>query len=313
MQIDDIFDSFRKRITEIQLFRKVVNETTKNELERFLELAHADAETPLPGGLSHFMSNQSMSYYDPETGILRPYGFAKSRVEDRLHQVIKQKNRQYGWLLVEAYEEFEEFLKHTYAWLGMHDWRAWRLREFGNVSFAELSQQPISWYRKAVEREYSQQPKLILSRLRNLYPRLEKLEENNKINRNLRVSVELIGNLRHKIVHARGTIADKDGFVQQVLEGCGRWNNGQPKPSNRAMVETYLSADPDDCFITLIEVEAPLPSGAPPEARRVLNAQFDICGSLISDLMADADLVHGSLSPPPASTAPQPAKPNSDP
>ena len=302
MQIDDILNSFCERITEIELFRKIVNETAKKEIGRFLELARADAENPLQDGLSHFMSNQSMSFYDPETGLLTPYGFAESRVEDRLHQIIRQKNRQYGWLLVEAYEEFEEFLKLMYAWLGMHDWHAWRLREFGNVRFAELSQKPFSWYVKAAQREYSQKPKLILSRLRDLYPRLERIEEDNKLNRNLRVSVELVGNLRHKIVHSRGTIASKDGFVQHVLEECGRWNNGRPNSRNRAIVENCLSSGSHDCIITLIEVDAQLPSGVPLEARNILNLQFDICGSLISDLMVVAVLVRRSLSPRPAST-----------
>lgn len=82
-----------------------MNETTQNELARFGELARADADHPLEEGLSRFMSAQSMSFRDPETGILTPYGFDESCVEDRLRQFIRQKNRQYGWLLVEAYQQ----------------------------------------------------------------------------------------------------------------------------------------------------------------------------------------------------------------
>lgn len=303
MQIDEIFDTFRERVVKMELFRKVVNETTQKELARFGGLVRADADHP-DDGFSHFTSSQSMAFYDPETGILTPYGFTESRAEDRVHQLVRQKNRQYGWLLVEAYEEFEDFLERTYAWLGEHDWRAWRLGEFGNVRFAELSHHPFSWYLEAVNRKFAQQPKAILDRLRDLYPHLERTEERNKLSRNLRVSVELTANLRHKIVHTRGTISDKTAFVEQVLTECGRWNNGQPKAEHRALVETYLSANPDDCFISLLEIKAPLPSVAPSEVHHFLNPQFDICGSLISDLMADAVLVHRSVGAQSAATTP---------
>ena len=68
-------------------------------------------------------------------------------------------------------------------------------------------------------------------------------------------------------------------------------------------MEAYLSPDADDCFVTLIEVDAPLPRGAPPEARRFLSPHFDIAGSLISDLIAEAVLIHRYVSSHPVATA----------
>ena len=265
MQIGEIFDTFRERVAEVELFRKVVKETTQKEIARFGELAHADAENPLQEGLSHFMSSQSMSFCDPETGILRPYGFDESRVEDRLHQLVRQQNRQYGWLLVEAYEEFEDFLERTYAWLGKHDWRAWRLGEFGNIRHPELQTKPFDWYLDAVRGKFAQDPKAILNRLRDLDPRFASTEARNKCRRNLRVSIELIANLRHKIVHARARISDRNSFIERVLKQSGAWCDGRPKAEDRELVETYLSPDPNDCFVRLLEVPAPLPDGAPPQ------------------------------------------------
>lgn len=254
MQIGEIFDTFRDRLAEVELFRRVANETTKKELVRFGELARADGDNPLKEGLSHFMSNQSMSFSDPETGFLVPYGFHQSRVEDRLHQLIRQKNRQYGWLLVEAYEEFEDFLERTYAWLGKHNWTAWRLGEFGNIRHPELQSKPFDWYLDAVKGNFARDPKAILHRLRDLDPRFASIEARNKGRRNLRVSIELIANLRHKIVHARGKVSDRNGFIERVLKKSGAWCSGQPKPEDRELVETYLSPDVDDCFIKLVEV-----------------------------------------------------------
>lgn len=291
MELDEIFNTFRERVVELELFRTVVKETTQQELTRYAELASAEADHARDD-LLHYMSSESMGFHDPESGVYTRYGATKSRTEDRIQQIVKQKNRQYGWLLVEAYEEFEDFLERTYAWLGRHDWRAWRLAEFGNILHAELSCQPFSWYLEAVKRKFAQDPKAILARLRSIYPGLAASEARAKpMDRNLRLHVELIANLRHKIVHARGVISDRNGFVEQVLTKCGLWNNGRPKVEHRAAVEAYLSPNADDCFVTLIEVDAPLPPGAPPEARRMLNPHFDICGWLISDLIADAVLI----------------------
>ena len=298
MQIGEIFDTFRDRVSEVELLRKVVKESSQTEFARIGELARADADNPLQEGLSHFMSSQSMWFCDPETGTLRQYGFDESRVENRLHQLIRQQNRQYGWLLVEAYEEFEDFLERTYAWLGKHDWRAWWLGEFGNTKYHELQTKPFDWYLDAVRRNYARNPKAILNRLRDLHPLFASTEARNKSRRNLRVSIELIANIRHKIVHARARISDRSGFIERVLKNAGAWCDGRPKAEDRELVETYLSADPDDCFVRLLEVPAPCPDGAPPQARRLIQPHFDICGSLISDLIADAVLVHRSVSPP---------------
>lgn len=263
MQIGESFDTFRDRLGEVELFRKVANETTQKELARFADLARADADNPLKDGLSHFTSSQAMSFVDPETGFLTAYDHRESLVEDRLHQLIRQKNRQYGWLLVEAYEEFEDYLERTYAWLGKHDWTAWRLGEFGNVRHPELQSKPFDWYLDAVKRKFAGDPKAILNRLRNLDPRFASIEVRNKRRRNLRVSIELIASLRHRIVHTRGRISDRNGFIECVLKKAGAWGDGQPKPEDRQLVETYLSSDVDDCFIRLVEVPARYPTEHP--------------------------------------------------
>ena len=210
MELCEIFNTFRERVVELELFRTVVKETTRQELTRYAELARAEADHARDD-LLHYRSSESMGFYDPESGVYTRYGATESRAEDRIQQIVKQKNRQYGWLLVEAYEEFEDFLERTYAWLGKHDWRAWRLAEFGNILHAELSCQPFSWYLEAVKRKFAQDPKAILARLRSIYPGLAASEACAKpMDRNLRLHVELIANLRHKIVHARGTISDRE-------------------------------------------------------------------------------------------------------
>ena len=294
MDLDEIFNTFLERVVRVELFRSVVTETTPQVLTRFAELARAEANQA-GDVLPRFMSVRSMGFRDPESGDYVRYGATTSRAEDRVRQVIRQQDRQYGWLLVEAYEEFEDFLEKTYAWLGKHDSRAWRDRERGSIQCPEASQQPFSRYLETLRNTPALDPRAILGRLRHVYPILEETERQNKLNRNLRLSVELIANLRHKIVHARGTISNRNGFVEQVLKNCGLWNNGRPTAENREAVEAYLSPDPD-CFITLIEVNVPPPPDVPPGIWRVLSPRFDTCGWLIEDLVADAVLIHRCVS-----------------
>ena len=301
MEIDEIFNTFCLRVAEIELYRSVAKDTTRPVVKRLDEIAQTEADRT--GDISLPCSVQSMRFRDPESGEYVNYGTAVSRVEERAKQVVRQQDRQYGWLLVEAYEEFEDFLERSYAWLGRHDWQAWRLGEFGSIRHAELSEQPSLWYLETVRRKFAQNPRKILDRLRDLYPGLADSEARNKLSRNLRLSVELIANLRHKIVHARGRISNKNGFVKDVITQCGLWNNGRPKAEHREVVEKYLSPDTDDCVVTLIEVSVPPPDGAPPGLWRALSPHRDICGTLISDLVADAALVHRYVRSHPAATA----------
>jgi len=300
MDIDDILDTFRQRIAEIELYRSVVKETTRAVVARLDEMARDEAGQS--GDVLPPFSVKSMLFRDPESGEYIRYAAAVSSVEDRAQQVVRQQNRQYGWLLVEAYEEFEDFLERTYAWLGRHDWQSWRLREFGNIRYAELPDKSFSWYLDAVRGQFGQRPAAILARLRDLYPRLGEIEARNKLDRNLCLSVELIANLRQAIVHARGRVSDRSGFVDRVLMKCGLWNNGKPKAEHRAAVGKYLSPGADDCVVSLLEVSVPPPPGAQSQLWRAVSPHRDICGSLISDLLADAVQVHRCVSSHPAAT-----------
>ena len=137
-----------------------------------------------------------MYFDDPTTGVLTPYGFSKSSAEDRLQLIGKQKNRQYAWLLVEAYEEFEDYIEHIYAYIGKREVNDWYLDDFGKIRLADLSHKDFAWYLDAVRRKYHGASKRILNRLRTLYPELEIVEKTNALQVNLRVAIELTRQLQ---------------------------------------------------------------------------------------------------------------------
>ena len=176
MELDEIFETFRDRAAEMEFSRIMVRETSKAELKRFAELMGTTSDED-DNAFPRFMSKQSVRFYDPESGVSVAYGFRESVAEDRMRQIVKHQNRQYGWLLVTVYEEFEDFIERTYAWVGKRDWKCWRLKDFGNVKFQDLEGKPFDWFLERVRRAYGSDPKAILNRLRDLYPRLARVEK----------------------------------------------------------------------------------------------------------------------------------------
>ena len=136
-----------------------------------------------------------------------------------------------------------------------------------------------------MKRKHRQRPKEILNRLRAMYPDLEAAEQKNQLGVNLRIALELIESLRHKIVHARGEVADLEEFTGSLLKRCGLWNNGKPNEDHRTFVERYFRSCGDERFIvTLLEVRA-VPEDVP------LEIAYDVLGGLIGYLMAYAVLI----------------------
>ena len=113
-----------------------------------------------------------MYFQDLKTEEVIRYGFIKSNAEQQRHRLFEQKNRQYGWLLVEAYEKFEDFLEQIYATIGRTHRNAWQLEDFGRVKLSELDDKPFEWYLDAVRKKYRLKHRDLLTRLRELYPEL---------------------------------------------------------------------------------------------------------------------------------------------
>ena len=48
------------------------------------------------------------------------YGYKERRLEDQKRAVWRHKNKQYQWLLAEAYELFEDFIESAYGFAGFY-------------------------------------------------------------------------------------------------------------------------------------------------------------------------------------------------
>lgn len=290
MEVSDILNLFRNRLVEIQVYRNIVRDLTKEELARLSE--HTEPISQMGDEYINFLSMQSMYFQDLTSGALIRYGFVKSNAEHKRDRIAEQKNRQYGWLLVEAYEEFEDFLERIYAHIGQADRNAWHLEDFGRVKLSELDEKPYDWYLNTVRRKYKLNHRDILTRIRQLYPELKLAEENNIYNVHVRVAIELIESLRHRIVHTRGIVDDLGQFVTRILEKSGLWNNGNPKPSLRDFIRGYFYHESGTYTVWLNERRA-----APPEVP--LDVYHDVWDALIVYLISYAYAISNCVDPTP--------------
>ena len=223
------------------------------------------------------------------------YGFTESRAEHQRHTVYKYKNKQYGWLLAEAYEEFEDFLERIYSHIGLNNRNSWHLEDFGRAKLPDLDDKPFEWYLDKVRNKYRLKHRDLLTRIRSLYPELKPVEEENIYNVQVRVAVKLIENLRHQIVHTRGIVTNLNDFVKHVLERSGLWNNGKPRPGLVQFIEKFFQHDSATYSISLSERRT-APPGSP------LDAYVDVWDELVTYLIAYAYSICNCVSPiPPGS------------
>lgn len=288
MKVSEILNLFRNRLVEIQVYRNIVKDLTKEELTRLFQ--HEEQMSQMGDEYINFLSMQSMYFQDLTSGSLVHYGFVKSNAEHTRDRVSEQKNKQYAWLLVEAYEEFEDFLERIYTHIGKADRNAWHLEDFGRVKLPELDDKPYDWYLNTVRRKYKLNQRDILTRIRQLYPELKSAEERNIYNVHIRVAIELIENLRHRIVHTRGIVDDLDQFVTQILQKCGLWNNGNPKPSLRDFIRDYFYWESGTYTVWLSERRA-----APPQIP--LDVYYDVWNELITYLISYAYSICNCVDP----------------
>jgi len=214
MEINDIFNNFKSNISKIQLFQRAIKANTEKEIKELNEFAINMKKQPKEiqeiGKSLH-----NLSFKSAIDGNHIFYDFKKISIEENYQSVIFYKNKQYMWLLAEAYEEFEKFIEKVYAFIGFKNNNLWPLVDYGKITLPELNQKDYVWF---LERAKNKQgtPQSILSYYRNNLSEIAKVESKNALKINLKLAIILIENLRHIIVHNHGIVENKDDFIKQL-------------------------------------------------------------------------------------------------
>lgn len=280
MNIADIFKSYTDQVSQIYLYQRAVKDNAKKEFEQLVQYEKNYEKNP---ALKDVPLSTHNLFFRPARGDT-PYFFdhKKSSLEDKKIAVVLHKNKQYHWLLAEAYESFEDFIEAAYAYAGYMDNNFWPMNDFGKISLSEIKGKSFEWF-VAQTKEKRDKPQSILNHFRNKFPQLQQVEANNGLKRNLRLVICLIEHLRHVIVHNRGVVSDKEKFIELVLTKSGLYNNGKFDIQHKGFIETFFGSDDYQNTISLLEIRTN------PEIP--LDIHIDVFENLAGNLLAYAHLI----------------------
>lgn len=281
MKIKEVFDRFCESMALIELDYRIVKDVSDKEYRAISEYASRLADNQ---EMKKYASSfHNMAFRQAKNGEHYFFGHFERGVEQRQTDLILHKNKQYQWLLVEAYEVYADYLDHTYAWCGHRDLNFWPLSDFGNHSLDEIQGKSFDWYLKAVQSMKNDRHTRLLNRLRKKLNRFEALERTNKLDVDFVFNICLIERLRHVVVHRGGVVRDQKDFLNGVLNAAGRSNNGKPDQNLVDYITWFFDVEPS-CSNTINLLEAQHPSGLP-------GAYINRFAVLFEKLMAHAHMI----------------------
>lgn len=285
MEIEEIFVKYSNAMSQIYLSQRAVQGSAKKELIELVSYEKSlDSNTELKE-LS--LSLHNMMFRIAQNGS--PYFFShqKISIDDKKKAIVFHKNKQYQWLLAEAYEIFVDFVEEAYAFAGHINNNFWLLSDYGNISLSDIKSKNFEWFSQQAKKK-SKAPESIFNRFREKLPRVKSIEEKNELQVNLRFAIVLIEHLRHIIVHKRGVVSNKELFIENVLKKSALFNCGSRDAEHREFIGSFFGAGEYCNLISILEVQAD--TGTP------LNVHFNIFEMLCNYLMAYAHFLTECLS-----------------
>ena len=233
MKLDGIVATLHERFVETLMHKRAVQKATEAEAREILQLIN---EVKKHGNqVGEFKEYDSFMYRNWE-GVNVWMGHRQASQEERLLRVSIHRNRQFQFLLSEAFEEFERFLKRFYAWACERDSSLWK-RAFAKGE--DPSGMTFDWFALNLQRR---QPQAILTAIRAQAPLLGRYESANPVQTDYRLLAVLVEKLRHHIVHAGGCVVSREAFAADVLSSVGRSNNGKLTDADLQIIYRYLGS-----------------------------------------------------------------------
>lgn len=278
MKLEDIAKNFYQKMSHIEMEHILIKEVIKNEVENINN--QINNHKKLDEDIKELVgkSFHNLTFHHLKDGIIRFYDQKELDYQARYDSLILHKNKQYQWILANAYEEFEDFLETIYAYMGYKSNETWLLSDFGNITFNEIKEKDFLWFLSRAKNKKNI-PQSILERLRILFSELSQVEKNNAANIDLKLMLTLIESLRHIIVHKNGYVDDKTEFINNILKKSGLYNNGKYKNEHKNLILQYFGTKDYENLIRLLEiVNRPHPNVA-------LEFTHDVLGGLIGYLI----------------------------
>nr|WP_315467232.1 hypothetical protein [uncultured Undibacterium sp.] len=242
LELDDLWSKFSEKISGVELLYRAVNSAIGNELLAIKKL-------------SGYGQNHKFIFSNLVTKRNDIYLRKELEHDEILLALYFRKNRQFQWMLVQAFEDYEDFIFNVFASLALDDATIWTGRAIcKNISLHDISQNGLSWY-MGQPKNRKGQVKDKLNTLQAVFPRLKKIEDSNGLNVNLRVGISLVEKLRHLIVHNSGNTNDREFLIDEILKDAGRSITPNASRADREFIEQFLGTSPYDNMISLLEIK----------------------------------------------------------
>ncbi|WP_422102379.1 hypothetical protein [Vreelandella sp.] len=284
MNLDEIFESYATKMTQLSLYQRAMNDIAKKELKQLVEYEQKFEEYPELKKYSSSLHN--MVFRKAVDGQLFFYGQKELSVNERRISVFLHKNKQYQWLLAEAYEEYEDCIERLYAYAGFTNNDFWPLRDYGGITLSEIPAKDFSWFEsQAINKKDA--PASIVNKFREKFPLVKKIEEENELGVNLRLAMTTVEFLRHVIVHRGGEVQDKLAFKNLILKKSGLYNKGGMSEEHASFIDNFFGDGNYEKTIVLLEVRTN------PEIP--FDTHVNVLDTLFGYLMAHVHLIYESL------------------
>lgn len=280
MTLNEIQQQFLNKIMQLEFNKITASKIAEISLGEVQELERFVGSDPEKIELTNTW--HPYSFHKASNGTNRTYGFKEVTLARRRQYVADIKNRQFQWLLAEAYEEFEESLKKVYAYCGMNDPYFWPLEDYGSKSLDEIGQEDFEWHLERAKAKRNS-PRSILKQIRARRPHLQNIEGTNAFGINLDFAITLIEKFRHIIVHRAGIVSRLDLFVDSILKNAPAGSTKEEKGIYQGFILRHLKAHPDGHVIDLVDP-------APPK-EGIAGPFYDPFSQLLEFIIAYLDLI----------------------
>lgn len=254
---DNILEEFKERIVHVnftQSFTKSISKEALSKLRKEYKIARdQDKETSISR-----MTNMICMDISRNQKIV--IGFKDASYAEHEQILLLQHNRQYQWLLVEAYEAFEDYFQKLYAYSGYLDNGFWSNKNFKGMSANEIKQLDLDWFIKKVksgkleERKLEEKLKQVNAKIPSLAQTLAIRKRDDPLDIDYEFTIILVSMLRHKIVHAHG-YANKEKFIKSRLKEYPLVNMSKAEQQGYADIISSLFGNGQlENLIALLEV-----------------------------------------------------------
>lgn len=252
-ELEKLCRNFIEKIADINNFQYFTKNATDKALKNYIEHEKNSNETyQRTGYKSSFMSGNSFFCRDIETGQTKGLASRENNYENIVKNIHIHQNKQYMWLLVEAYEELEKYIDKLYAYIGYIDNNFWIAKDFGNIEINKIKNNDFEWFLDRVSK-IGHRPEVIYNRLRKKIPIIDYLEHNNKLDINYKFVIMLISKIRHIIVHNSGIIEDVDKFSDTILKAIGVSKDSETGEKLLSNIYFYIGEIDSTTSIVLLE------------------------------------------------------------